>query len=67
MKVGEEESAHASRNAGSFFKAFFLKSSCLMYLHKQGVRPIGNLETIWFETIEKQERCHNKHKAKMKR
>jgi hypothetical protein len=40
MKVGDEESDHVSRNGGSFFKAFFLKSSSLMYLHNQGVRPI---------------------------
>ena len=44
MKVGEEESDHASRNGGSFFKAFFLKSSCLMYLHNQGGWPFKKLE-----------------------
>jgi hypothetical protein len=44
MKVGEEESDHASRNGGSFLIAFFLNSLCLMYLHNEGVRPISNLE-----------------------
>ena len=58
MKVGEEESAHASRNAGSFFKAFFLKSSCLMYLHNQGGRPIRNLENKEYE-INENKKCPN--------
>jgi hypothetical protein len=59
MNVGEEESNHASRNGGSFFKAFFLKSSCLMYLHNQGVRPISNLENKWFEINEVNKRFSN--------
>ncbi len=58
MKVGEEESDHASRKAGSFFKAFFLKSSCLMYLHNQGVRPIRNLENKEYD-INEIKRCPN--------
>ena len=56
MNVGEEESDHASRNGGSFLIAFFLKSSCLMYLDNEGVRPFSNLEIKWFE-INEDKRC----------
>jgi len=59
MKVGEEESDHASRNGGSFFKAFFLKSSCLMYLDNQRVRPISNLENKWLEINEVNTKLYN--------
>jgi hypothetical protein len=59
MKVGEEESDHASRNRRSFFKAFFLKNSCLIYLHNQGVRPINNLENKWFEINEENKSLSN--------
>jgi len=58
MKVGEEESDHPSRKGGSFFKAFFLKSLCLMYLHNQGGRPIRNLENKEYE-INENRKCPN--------
>ena len=59
MKVGEKDSNHASRNEGSFFKAFFLNSSCLMYVHNQGVWPISHLENTWVDMNEENNRCVN--------
>ena len=58
MKVGEEESDHASKNGGSFFKAF-LKSSCSMYLDNKVMRPINNLENKWFELNKVNKRLSN--------
>ena len=59
MKVDEEKSDHASRNGRNFLIALFLKNLCLMYLDKQGVRPINKLENKWFNINEANKRCPN--------